>query len=318
MVIKKLKEYKLHEEFELTKQRRNFKSILSQTQTIIKKFKELTESLKYIYDFIEMENESFDNLIHETLNLADLSYNDLEKLESIAEGKKLNDWIDQKNQYLIQLEKAQSWWDQEVKNFRDKLTKEMREIMSFIKQVFMSQKGFNQLKKQHKFINGNKIYLRFQLYQKIWINNYQGKITDCIGFLSKNFNKKQQQEYVSQGGNSFYLDKLIMLKIVENDVMFIANQIRNIHEIEFNKKLFLNQIQRHKERFNKQNIRRREYNQIFIITRSSYSFRQRIYLMWIEFPEFVSRMKVILFINALKISGLKRHLQLEQILRDTI
>ncbi|CAD8112411.1 unnamed protein product [Paramecium sonneborni] len=138
MVIKKFKESKLDETSELIKQRNNFKSVLSQTESTMKKiWEELSESIKQVYDWIEQE---YFNIINQSTNLAESSYADLEKLVQIVIGTKLNDLNGEKNWFLMKLEKTQNCLVQEIEGFIQKFKKEMQEIQSLIiKKEFKSQ-----------------------------------------------------------------------------------------------------------------------------------------------------------------------------------
>ncbi|CAD8130765.1 unnamed protein product [Paramecium sonneborni] len=72
MIIDKFKESKFDDTSELTKQRMNFKSVLFQTENMLKKiWEELSESIKQVYDSIEQE---YFNIINQGTNLAESSY----------------------------------------------------------------------------------------------------------------------------------------------------------------------------------------------------------------------------------------------------
>ncbi|CAD8192427.1 unnamed protein product [Paramecium pentaurelia] len=130
MVLNKLKEYKLDETSELNKQRMNLKSMLSQTESMLKKiWEKLQESIKQIYDIIEMQNKLYSNIINENTNIFESSYTYLEKLIKILEGTTLKNWNDQRNSYLIKLQKVSDWWGKEIKVFNEKMKKQIKDIM---------------------------------------------------------------------------------------------------------------------------------------------------------------------------------------------
>lgn len=78
---------------------------------------------------IEMENKSYFNIINNISHLSQSSNSDLEKLVQILEGNTLKNWNTQKESYLIQLEKVKNWWGQEIYGFKEKLEKELKEMV---------------------------------------------------------------------------------------------------------------------------------------------------------------------------------------------
>ncbi|CAD8208998.1 unnamed protein product [Paramecium pentaurelia] len=138
--FKKLQDSKLNDTSELTKQRLAFKTLLSQTEQMMKKiWDELSQSIKQVYDWIEKENQSYFNIINENTNLAESSYTDLEKLVNIVEGSTLNDWNAQKNSLLKELDQTKSWWDQLIKAFIEKSKEGIRQIKQSIEKEVVYQ-----------------------------------------------------------------------------------------------------------------------------------------------------------------------------------
>ncbi|CAD8213446.1 unnamed protein product [Paramecium octaurelia] len=220
IVIKKLKEYKLDEKSEIAQQRKEFKSILSQTENLLRKlWEELSQQINQLYDFIEQTNNSYLNLVNENANLIESSYSDIEKLVQIVDGKTLNDWIFQKDQYLILLEKAKNWWDQEVKAFSEKMNIEMNQNMPFIKiqiieeedQATVWKEDLYELLAQTKNIEQQLLNMVFELLRK-------EQITDCLGYLS----------------NAEIVKQLDHPRI--HNILLLINTLKNISEIDFNQK----------------------------------------------------------------------------------
>ncbi|CAK68192.1 unnamed protein product (macronuclear) [Paramecium tetraurelia] len=220
IVIKKLQEYRLQEKSEIAQQRKEFKCILSQTEIMLKRiWDELSQQINQLYDFIEQTNNSYLNLVNENDNIIESSYSDIEKLVQIIQGNTLNDWIFQKDQYLVQLEKAKNWWDQEVKAFSEKMNKEMNQNMPFITiqivekedQVNVWKDDLYELLAQTKNIDQQLINMVIELLRK-------EQITDCIGYLS----------------NSEIVKKLEHPRI--NNILLLINTLKNISEIDFNRK----------------------------------------------------------------------------------
>ncbi|CAD8110381.1 unnamed protein product [Paramecium primaurelia] len=130
MTQKILKDSKLNDTSELTKQRKHFKSLFSQIEQILKKMlEELSLSIKQVFDWIEKENQSFFYLLQENCNIAESSSTDLEKLVQIVEGSLLNDWSVQRNSYFTRLQNISSWWGQEFQNFSEKIIEKSKKLL---------------------------------------------------------------------------------------------------------------------------------------------------------------------------------------------
>ncbi|CAD8157759.1 unnamed protein product [Paramecium pentaurelia] len=174
MVIMRLKEYKIDQTSELTKQKMNFKLILSQTQIMLMKiWEELQESIQQIYDIIEIEDKSYIKIINHNINPAEFSNTDLEKLK---------------------LEKLKNFLDQKVKNFCEKLKKEFKDIVQFNKIEPISQ--VNQIDGQNSALTEILASLKDIDVQKLTVINNQmrrEKISDIVGFLS--VTQKQLEQY---------------------------------------------------------------------------------------------------------------------------
>ncbi|CAD8118943.1 unnamed protein product [Paramecium primaurelia] len=134
---------------EFTEQRKNILMILSQTENMLKNtWQHLQESIKQIYDTIEMQDKSYLKIVNKDFDPTDFSNTDLEKLVQIVQGKILNEWKAQKDFQLQQLLKVKDWWEKEIKTFNEKLMKEMNENLSFnfkLKQQQNEQKSQSQL-----------------------------------------------------------------------------------------------------------------------------------------------------------------------------
>ncbi|CAK66082.1 unnamed protein product (macronuclear) [Paramecium tetraurelia] len=135
IVKKKFQELKLGDISEISVQRINFKSMLSQSQS---KFKQIldqfSESAQYIFDMIELQTKSYVHLINQNINPAELSNYDLEILIQILKGESINDWIEQKNIYLNKLEELKVYWDQEEKLFISNIQDKLRGLLSINEQ----------------------------------------------------------------------------------------------------------------------------------------------------------------------------------------
>ncbi|CAD8191708.1 unnamed protein product [Paramecium pentaurelia] len=128
MVIKEIKESKIDQNPEFTEQRKNFLKILSQIESMLKNtWQKLNESIKKIYDTIEMQDKSFLKIMNDNFNPKDLSNTDLEKLVQIVQGKKLNEWKTQKNSYFQKLQNLKECLEKAIQASNDKLKKDMKE-----------------------------------------------------------------------------------------------------------------------------------------------------------------------------------------------
>lgn len=103
MALGRLKELEPIQISEITKQRKAFKSMISQTEDTMKKIWEtLLDSIKLTLDWIEKESLSLYNLVDENTDLAESSYTLIEKLVVIVQGKiDFNSW---KNSAILELE----------------------------------------------------------------------------------------------------------------------------------------------------------------------------------------------------------------------
>ncbi|CAD8214567.1 unnamed protein product [Paramecium octaurelia] len=118
IVAKKLNESNLIDSSELTKQRMHFKQMLSSTLKMLKDiWDETTESIKQIYDLIEMEDKSYLNYMNYNVNPLELTNTELEKQVQSVIGKQLDDWNNQKNSQLKRLEMTKQYWEKETKVF---------------------------------------------------------------------------------------------------------------------------------------------------------------------------------------------------------
>ncbi|CAD8116785.1 unnamed protein product [Paramecium primaurelia] len=222
MVNKKLTEEKLDEkQSELIKQRMNFKSVLSQTENMLKQiWEELSQSIQQIYNQIQQENNQYINLFDENANLAESSYTDLEKLVSIVEGTTFNQWNDQNKSSIIKLEKTKNFWEQETYVFSQKMKKEMKKIQTSIKiqQVQEWKENLNEILANMKDINESIFSVIIEMLKN-------QKISDCLGYLQQNAIPKFYEQQINQAQNS---------NGGKNNIKFFANIIKNIHEDGFN------------------------------------------------------------------------------------
>ncbi|CAD8202415.1 unnamed protein product [Paramecium pentaurelia] len=134
LITKKLQEHELNGISELKKLREGFKILISQTETIIKKFwEDVKELIKSIFDNIEKENQSFINLINQNENLAESSYTDLNNIVQIFEGNILDDWNKQKNSYLINMMQIKNWIEQGANTISQNFKEKIKEVMKIFK-----------------------------------------------------------------------------------------------------------------------------------------------------------------------------------------
>ncbi|CAD8110055.1 unnamed protein product [Paramecium primaurelia] len=154
----KVNQYKLKENQQKQQFRVAFKCVLDSTeQMIIKLYKQLDESIEKIFSKMEEQDQSYINLLDNNSNPTDSSINDLEQLVQILEGNTLEDWNNQKNYYMLQLETSKNWLEQEMKNFSKNFNFEMSEILSNFKYI---EKSFLWNYSKERFINTE--------YQKIF------------------------------------------------------------------------------------------------------------------------------------------------------
>ncbi|CAD8161747.1 unnamed protein product [Paramecium pentaurelia] len=195
MALKKMKDSKLDDTSELTKQRAAFKALLTQTEQMMKKiWKVLSQSIKYVYDQIEKENQSYLNLINENTNLAESSYTDIEKLVNIVERSTLNDWNAQKNSYMKELDQTKSWWDQHRKGFIEKSNQGIEYIQKLVKQELEIISLFFEMLTYLQAIDES-------LYKKIHQILTREKVSDILGFLSKTNNQRFFESLINTQAN---------------------------------------------------------------------------------------------------------------------
>ncbi|CAD8154470.1 unnamed protein product [Paramecium pentaurelia] len=195
MALKKLKDSKLNDTSELTKQRMDFKSLLSKIEQMLN----------------EQQNQSCLNLINENTNLAESSYTDLEKLVNIVEGTTLSYWNAQKNSYMIELEKTKSWWDQHIKTFIEKSNQRIQQILSLIKKEIEVYQMKDNLYDLFTYIQD----IDETIYKKILEILRKEKVSDILGFLSKT-------------NNQIFVESII-------NEQKITNVLRNIQDHKFSK-----------------------------------------------------------------------------------
>ncbi|CAD8127976.1 unnamed protein product [Paramecium sonneborni] len=225
--IKKLQESRLTQTSLLTKERMAFKSMLSQTQTILKKiWDDLFESIKKIYDWIEQKNKSYIELINEP-NLAESSYAAIDQLVSIVEGTTLNDWNDWNNFYVTELDKIKNQWEQEIKDIVQKSSEGMKPISLLVKilplyqeyEIYERKEDFYEILDYAQDIDESIYKVIIEILRK-------EKISDLLGFLSKNFNLKLYESFINK------IDKIIYMK---KNIEKITNVLRNIQDHPFSK-----------------------------------------------------------------------------------
>ncbi|CAD8213828.1 unnamed protein product [Paramecium octaurelia] len=209
IVIMKMKQYKLDEISEISQQRNNFKLMLSQTESMIKKiWEELSDSIKYIYDLIEKKYRSYSNLFNQYTNIAESSYSDLEQIVYLLQVGKVNDWISEKNSYLAKLQKIEQLLEEEVKFLCKKLKNEIKSSIQPIQkmlQVYERKEDLYQVLTQTSNIDESCLNEILGMFKT-------NKITDCLKYLSNIRNTEK------------------------NNFKFITDVIKNIGEIDFNKK----------------------------------------------------------------------------------
>ncbi|CAD8067350.1 unnamed protein product [Paramecium sonneborni] len=136
-IEKKFKQYKLDDRSEINNLRQNFKSLISQTEIMMKNLLEnLKDSIKQIFDTIEQEDQTYIRLINQNISIGEFSNTDLEKLVLILEGSILENWNTKKDAYFKKLENAKNQLDLETKKFSENCIIEIKDIISIIKQQF--------------------------------------------------------------------------------------------------------------------------------------------------------------------------------------
>ncbi|CAD8090941.1 unnamed protein product [Paramecium sonneborni] len=227
MVLKKLQDFKLDQSYELTQQKMSFKTVLSDTERMMKKiWQDLSESIKKMYEQIELENQSYTNLISVNTNLSESSSTDLEKLVSIVEGKSINDWNCQKYSYLKLLEKIKNGWDNGIQAFIQN-SNEVLKKLQFIQMELNLVEGEEYQRKEDLYeILASVQDIDEQIYKGIIDEQRKEKISDIILSISKQVNLKQYESFVNEYATTSDIKKKIKK---------IINALRNILDHPFNK-----------------------------------------------------------------------------------
>ncbi|CAD8163656.1 unnamed protein product [Paramecium pentaurelia] len=224
MAIKKLNDSKT---CELTKQRTGFKSLLSQTEQMLKKILEdLSQSMIEVYNRIEQEYQSCLNFINKNTNLAESSYTELEKLVNIVEGTTLTDSNATKNFYMMELDKMMIWWDHHLKAFIEKANLRIKQIQSLIKIQPEEEDEAYQMKEDIF-----EIFTQIQdideiIYEKIIEILQRQKVSDILEFLSKTNKQSFDESLINNQEN---------IRDVRKQIVRIKNVLRNIQDHQFNK-----------------------------------------------------------------------------------
>ncbi|CAK90344.1 unnamed protein product (macronuclear) [Paramecium tetraurelia] len=205
---------------ELTIQRMNFKKMLASALKMLKQiWDELAESIKQIYDLIEMEDKSYLNYFNNNVNPSELSYTQLEKLVQIIIGNALEDWNIEKNSQLKRLEMKKNYWEMEMKGFCQKLNKEMKEIRQIIQKTDNSFENIQSNKEIVQIYNGKQ-----DLYQVLTqTKNIDGYFLNQLILMLKKEKITNFLEFFSEKSQDQTL------------FQFITNLMYNISEIDFNK-----------------------------------------------------------------------------------
>ncbi|CAK66196.1 unnamed protein product (macronuclear) [Paramecium tetraurelia] len=90
MVKQKLGDAQLDQKYQIASQKAKFKSVISSTQNMLKQFwEELSEAIRWIYEEIEIEVNSFNNIINEDVNPTELSNTEIEQLVQMGHRKNI-------------------------------------------------------------------------------------------------------------------------------------------------------------------------------------------------------------------------------------
>ncbi|CAD8214002.1 unnamed protein product [Paramecium pentaurelia] len=235
MALKNLKDSKLDETSEFTRQRKDFKSLLSQTEQMLKKiWEEFSQSIKQVYDWIEMENQTFIRPINLNVNLAESSYTDLEKLVYIVQGTILNKWNADKN-FQMELKKTNYWGDNPIKTFIEK-SKEGIQLLSRI------QPGYEQKEDLYDILNQTKD-MDTSIFSLITKMLDKQKISDSLEVLSKNDNQELYYKYIKTEKNQYQVNrkikcfKYLMYNIYQHDFnisLYLIINLYNVDRMHFN------------------------------------------------------------------------------------
>ncbi|CAD8209461.1 unnamed protein product [Paramecium pentaurelia] len=163
---------------------------------------------------IEMKDKLYLKIINFNFNLAEASYADLEKLVQILKGNTLNNWNALKNSYLLKSEKVMNWWRQEIKDFNEKLKKEIVSLYKF--QQNQQEENFYECKEDlYEILFTQKIQMD-KFSKGLWIYLKKEKISDCLKLLS---NMDSQKLYYQN------IDNNIKMNDLQNNILKIAKII---------------------------------------------------------------------------------------------
>ncbi|CAD8097742.1 unnamed protein product [Paramecium primaurelia] len=220
-VTNKLNLYTLNENSEIIEKMIKYQKLLNRSQAkLIHIFENLSNYVTSVYKMIEQKNLSFVNLINEDTNLAESSYNDLEKLVQIAEGTTLEDWNEGKISLLKKMDRMMHWFNQEINSLCSK--EEMNEIYQIINSINQTEQVVERKKDFYEvLIPFNNIDI--QIFKSIFEILSEAKISDFLGFLDN-------QQHLEQ-----YVDRQRDLNFVRSNILKITNIIRDIKEHDFNK-----------------------------------------------------------------------------------
>ncbi|CAD8185070.1 unnamed protein product [Paramecium octaurelia] len=211
MVLNKFQQFKLDDASEFLKQN---KLILSQTEAILRQILDvISESINSPYNQLERKTQFYRNLINNFKNIDECTYADIEQFVSILKGDAIKDLIDEKNSYLIKFEKNKNLLKYEVSSFYERLRKLMREQ----DQVYVWQEDLYGLLELTENIDQEYLNGIIEIFRK-------EKITDCLGYLNNPPNNNNQEE---------------------SKIKLVTNVLKNISEIDFNKKNY--SIEEYKE-----------------------------------------------------------------------
>ncbi|CAD8198460.1 unnamed protein product [Paramecium pentaurelia] len=246
MVIQKIKDYQFDKASELTKQRNNFISVLSQIEGILKKiWKQLTESIQQLYDMFEIQNKSYLNIINENTNLIEQHRTQLDELVLIFKGQKFQDWNAYQNSFLIKLENVKNWWGHEVEDFNERLKKQIKVFFPFNQQEFKQLSMLQPIEQKEDLceILASIKYIDVQIFRLIIQMLKQEKITDFIRFLTIDENQKYFEKYIYQEKSHVSpFDKNKKLKDGKVSFQLVTKIIKQINEDDFNQNDYSSEI----------------------------------------------------------------------------
>ncbi|CAD8196820.1 unnamed protein product [Paramecium octaurelia] len=118
---------------DLKQQKKMFQSLLQDIEVQIQKIlEELYISITKIYDKIEQEDQSYNQLINENNNLTKSSNESFNKLISIVQEKSLENWNSEKTNYYQYLQKAKQQLNQEAETFGTKIQQWLKEVFKMV------------------------------------------------------------------------------------------------------------------------------------------------------------------------------------------